>query len=188
MIMFIGGQSSGKSVMAEAWAEGLSAERLYLALCQPADDEMRERVARHRARRGAGWRCVEESLEPLAALELFLKEHPSFQGPVLIESLDMLLNNLLGEKLNRDNILNRIESLLEGLGTLSLPCALISSECGLGILPPNPLARLYVDLLGIINQQAARLCENVILVSCGLPFPLKGALPFCKELSNAKIL
>lgn len=80
MISFIGGQRSGKSALAEAWAEKLSPKRLYLALCSPDDGKMRERGGRHRARQGAGCFCIEASLEPLALLKYIYHNIETLKG------------------------------------------------------------------------------------------------------------
>ena len=62
-IFFVGGTRSGKSGMAQRWAEAVAPQRLYLATCQAEDEEMNRRVARHQAMRGPGWHCLEEPLD-----------------------------------------------------------------------------------------------------------------------------
>lgn len=175
--MFVGGVRCGKSALAQAWAEKSAPAQLYLATCAPFDKEMRERIAIHRSKRGESWLCVEESSDPFLALEKFLQAHPLFLGAILLDSLDMLLNNLLAAGLAPDRIQENMTRLLERLAALPLPCAIVSAECGQGFIPLNPLARLYGDLLGSINQKAAAICDKVIQVCCGLPLVLKGSLP-----------
>jgi len=51
----------------------------------------------------------------------------------------------------------------------------VSEEVGGGIVPPDPLARRYVDLAGALNQRVAALCDRVVLVAAGLPLELKAA-------------
>jgi adenosylcobinamide kinase/adenosylcobinamide-phosphate guanylyltransferase len=51
---------------------------------------------------------------------------------------------------------------------------LVANEVGLGIVPDNALARLYRDLAGGLNQEMAKVCEQVIFVAAGLPLILKG--------------
>ena len=65
--LVLGGARAGKS----AFAEGLAAawdRRVYLATAVVTDDEMAERIALHRARRGEDWRTVEEPVELPAAV------------------------------------------------------------------------------------------------------------------------
>lgn len=175
--MFVGGVRCGKSALAQAWAEKAAPLQLYLATSVPSDREMAERIARHKGQRGKSWLCLEESRDPFAALEKFLGENPLFRGALLLDSLDMLLNNLLGAGLTPKEILENMDKLMEGLAALPLPCAIVSAECGQGFVPMNPLARLYGDLLGMVNQKSAAICDKVVLVSCGLPLVLKGSLP-----------
>ncbi len=176
MIMFSGGVRCGKSALAQAWAEKAAPVQLYLATCRPGDAEMRERISVHKAQRGKSWLCIEESINPLAAIYNFMNEHPDFNGALLLDSLDMLLNNLLCEDLSGKDVLKNMEELLRGLASLGLPCAIVSAECGRGFVPLSPLARLYGDLLGVINQKAAAMCSSVIQVFDGLPLVLKGSL------------
>ena len=56
--------------MAQRWAEAVAPQRLYLATCWAEDEEMARRVARHQDMRGAGWQCIEEPLNPAAALDV----------------------------------------------------------------------------------------------------------------------
>lgn len=176
MIMFAGGVRCGKSALAQAWAEKAASERVYIAVARPLDAEMEARIVLHKAQRGAGWRCIEESLRPLAALRAFLRENPGFNGAVLLDSLDMLLNNFLCENFSNEEVLSNMDGLLAGLAASGLPCAIVSAECGQGFVPQNPLARRFGDLLGLVNQRAAKACGSVAQVLYGLPLVLKGGL------------
>jgi len=65
-----GGARSGKSAFAQQLAEKAPGPRAYLATAEALDDEMKARIARHRADRGPAWRTtVEEPLEVGPALE-----------------------------------------------------------------------------------------------------------------------
>ncbi|OYX91267.1 MAG: bifunctional adenosylcobinamide kinase/adenosylcobinamide-phosphate guanylyltransferase, partial [Novosphingobium sp. 35-62-5] len=58
-LLVLGGARSGKSRYAQGRAEALAGELIYLASAQAFDDEMRERIALHRADRGPRWSTVE---------------------------------------------------------------------------------------------------------------------------------
>src|SRR5690606_22789860 len=68
LVLFTGGARSGKSTRAEQYASRLDGSVLYLATAEAHDDEMRARIAAHRARRPASWTTREEPLKVAAAL------------------------------------------------------------------------------------------------------------------------
>ncbi len=63
-----GGARSGKSRFAERLATGTGREVVYLATMEPLDDELRDRVAQHRAVRPSSWQTIEAPRDPIAAL------------------------------------------------------------------------------------------------------------------------
>src|SRR5579864_4455762 len=83
LTLVLGGARSGKSRHAEALIEAASPAALYLATAQALDDEMAERIRRHRARRGRRWTTREEPLELAAALA----EEARPERPVLVDCL-----------------------------------------------------------------------------------------------------
>lgn len=176
-ILFTGGSRCGKSKLAQAWAEAAADERLLLATCHPADPEMSARIAAHKKSRDDSWNCLEEPLEPLGSLNLFRAQQPAFSGSLLIDSIGMWLANLMAQNVTAREILRRARLLADSLDAIELPCALVTEECGLGFMAPNPVARKYGDLLGLTNQILAQKAHSVIFVACGLPLALKGSVP-----------
>jgi len=51
----------------------------------------------------------------------------------------------------------------------------VSNEVGLGIVPADPLSRLYRDVLGRANQTVAAAATRVYLVVAGLALELRSA-------------
>ncbi|EKD37791.1 MAG: hypothetical protein ACD_75C00993G0002 [uncultured bacterium] len=176
LILITGGARSGKSSFALTLAESISAKRLFVATCPSLDQEMSERVKRHRdERRGRGWATVERPTEIAA---LFADDVAGFEV-VLIDCLTLWVNNLLftapdgGESIDDFRIGELCEEWLLQAEKYEGTVICVTNEVGLGIVPDNPLARRYRDLIGTCNQIIGRKAEEVVLVSCGIPLYLK---------------
>jgi adenosylcobinamide kinase/adenosylcobinamide-phosphate guanylyltransferase len=163
--LVLGGARAGKSRFAEELIESTRRPALYLATAEPHDDEMRVRIAAHRARRGTGWTTIEE---PLELVNILLAEGTR---PVLLDCLTLWLSNLMGAK--RD-IGFEIERLLAVLPKAQTPVVTVANEVGLGIVPDNAMAREFRDHAGRLNQGIARLAQRVVFMAAGLPLALKG--------------
>ena len=135
----------------------------YVATAEPLDQEMRERIAHHRGRRGAGWVTVEA---PLGLADAIAEQ----KGPVLVDCLTLWLSNLF--RAGRD-IAREETRLLATLETTPLPIVLVSNEVGLGIVPDNQLAREFRDAQGRLNQRVAEIADHVVFMAAGLPLILK---------------
>jgi adenosylcobinamide kinase/adenosylcobinamide-phosphate guanylyltransferase len=64
-------------------------------------------------------------------------------------------------------------ALIDVLPQLPGRVLLVSNEVGWGIVPMQPLSRLFADEQGRLNQRVAAVCERVTLVAAGLPLELK---------------
>lgn len=165
LTLILGGARSGKSARAEALLAG-AAGKVYVATGQAFDAEMAERIAAHRARRGAGWETVEEPLDLPGVLGR------DFGGrPVLVDCLTLWLSNLLLAGADTDAA---AEALDAALAAAPGPVVLVSNEVGLSIVPENALARRFRDAAGRLNQRVAARCDRVEFIAAGLPLVLKG--------------
>jgi len=175
LILITGGSRSGKSAFAQQLAEEVKGSRLFVATCPETDPEMSERIRRHRQdRQGRGWRSVEEPLQLIQCLA----DNPS-EATVLIDCLTLWVNNVMfeAEKQQQNISEDDVAGLAGQLGRAALcyqgTVIMVTNEVGLGIVPDNPMARLYRDLVGRCNQVIARHAEQVFLVSCGIPLQIK---------------
>ena len=169
----MGGAASGKSAYAERMALAICDRPFYIATSQAWDEEMRHRIARHKARRGPQWTTIEEPL----ALEDALGEADRPGGVVLVDCLTLWVTNQMVSDADDDQINRRFEELRRLLPLLKGRALLVSNEVGLGIVPENPMARRFRDLTGSLHQSLAQACNNVIMVAAGLPLALKGSAP-----------
>lgn len=164
--LVLGGARSGKSAFAEQLV-GASEKPIYFATAEALDEEMIERIRRHRARRAARWITVEEPLE----LVSLLSQHVSPQSAVLVDCLTVWLGNLIHAGRNIDNETN---ALVELLPTLGGGVVFVSNEVGMGIVPENKMARDFRDQAGRLHQALAARADSVYLVVAGIATTLKG--------------
>lgn len=166
-VLVLGGARSGKS----AFAEGLVAEtglsRHYIATGRAWDEEMRQRIAKHREDRGKGWETHEE---PLALAER-IADVAREDRAVLIDCLTLWVTNLMLEE--RD-IAQEFEGLLRAVKDAPGRLVFVSNEVGLGIVPENRMAREFRDHAGRLHQKVAALVPEVYFVAAGLPLKMKG--------------
>jgi adenosylcobinamide kinase / adenosylcobinamide-phosphate guanylyltransferase len=164
-----GGARSGKSRLAERLVTATGRPRRYIATAEAWDDEMRDRIARHRTDRGPHWTTVEA---PLALPAALAAAHPD--EVVLIDCATLWLTNHL---LADHDLDAESAHLVRALTTCPAPVVLVSNEVGWGIVPDNALSRRFRDAQGRLNQQIAAQATLVIVVMSGLPIVLKGDRP-----------
>jgi adenosylcobinamide kinase/adenosylcobinamide-phosphate guanylyltransferase len=166
IVLITGGARSGKSEHAEARTRAFGGPPVYIATAEAWDDEMRARIALHRARRGPEWGMIEAPLDLCAALAA-----SDGVGPRLVDCLTLWLSNLMAAGRDWQPEADRLS---QALAVQQAPVVLVTNEVGLGIVPDNALARAFRDAQGLLNRQiAAQACE-VALVVAGLPLMLKG--------------
>ena len=176
IILITGGARSGKSSYALERAEAISSNRLFVATCPKIDSEMSERVRRHQEERnGRGWITVENEIN----LDAVFKERTAGIDVVLIDCITLWVNNILfahdseGFVVDDHFISELCSEWLETTKHFTGTVICVTNEVGLGIVPDNPLARRYRDLVGTCNQLIGRNASEVVLVSCGIPLLLK---------------
>ncbi len=151
--LILGGARSGKTIHALQMAEAAGRGLVMIATAEALDDEMADRIARHRAERGPAWRTLEAPLDLTGALA---ETQPG--DAVVVDCLTLWVSNLMHAGLE-----------VERAGE-----ALISNEVGLGIVPANALARRFRDEAGRLNQRIAAAADKVVFIAAGLPLVLKG--------------
>lgn len=165
IIFILGGARSGKSSFAESRMEALPGPWIYIATAQALDDEMRARIAMHRAGRDTRWRTVEAPHELAAALA----DAPEGSS-VLVDCLTLWLTNRL---LADVDVVSERARLIAALAARRAPTIVVSNEVGLGIVPDNALARRFRDEVGFLHQAVAAIATEAYFMVAGLSIRAK---------------
>jgi adenosylcobinamide kinase/adenosylcobinamide-phosphate guanylyltransferase len=190
--LLIGGARSGKSALALRWANERSADVCMLVTGTESDPEMAERIAAHRRERPAHWRVREEPVH----LGRTLQEEGTTltQGPapasssnagrlLLVDCLTLWISNCLWppapviEANDYATWHRERDAFLEALSACTSDVIIVTNEVGTGIVPNNAASRIFRDEQGWLNQAVAAICDEVFLVTAGLPLCLKSSQP-----------
>ena len=169
LTLVLGGAASGKSAFAENLVQGAGLRQTYIATAQVYDDEMADKVARHRDQRGDQWTTIEEPINIADALAT-----AGAGDVVLIDCATLWLTNLI---LGGHDVTAKTQALLAAIDTCPAPVVIVSNEVGQGIVPDNALSRQFRNAQGRLNQDIAAKAGLVVAVMAGLPLALKGRLP-----------
>jgi adenosylcobinamide kinase/adenosylcobinamide-phosphate guanylyltransferase len=180
--LILGGQKSGKSRRAEFLARDwlLQAphhKAVLIATAQPWDEEMQQRIARHkqdRAERVPNLTTVEEPLQ-LAQTIQRLSQSDTL---LVVDCLTLWLTNMLmpvdvENKPTAVNFIDYAAMLSVAISKSTGPIVIVSNEIGLGVIPMGRDVRAFVDALGKLNQDIAQVCDKVTFMAAGLPLSLK---------------
>lgn len=186
VMLILGGARSGKSTFAERLAMQSGRRVAYIATATAGDDDMRDRIARHRAARPDHWRTIEEPLYLARAIQ----EAAAVADVLILDCLTLWLSNWLLERGDHSSstcedsggsadyqaeVLHELDTLFQSVACQDTDkvLLLVSNEVGLGVVPPYVLGRIYRDVLGIANQRVAGYAERVYLMIAGLGVDIK---------------
>ena len=171
LTLLLGGARSGKSALAARLAAHWDGPVTVVVTGEARDDEMAERIRRHRAERPAAWHTVEAPRE----LEATLAGTPA-EAFVLLDCLTMWVSNLLEQGLTDEQVMARARSAAAAAATRAAPTVAVSNEVGAGIVPGDALSRRYRDLLGEVNAVWAAAADHALLLVAGRAVPLSDPL------------
>jgi adenosylcobinamide kinase/adenosylcobinamide-phosphate guanylyltransferase len=167
LTLLLGGARSGKSALAERLAAGFTGPVAVVVTGEARDPEMAERIQRHRARRPGHWRTVEAPRE----LGPALAELPD-STLVVLDCLTLWVSNLMERGLTDDQVAELARTVAATAAARAAPTVAVSNEVGSGIVPGEPLARRYRDLLGQVNTAWAQAADQALLLVAGRAVPL----------------
>lgn len=177
IILITGGQRSGKSVFAENMALSLSANPVYIATAHIWDDEFRQRVDKHKERRGPQWENIEE--------EKFLGSINILNKVAVIDCLTLWSTNFFFEDNNNNGATNdnkepnvgltleKLKNEFDKFTAQEATFIFVTNEIGSGGVSGNAVQRHFTDLLGWFNQYVASKADDVYLTVSGIPVKIK---------------
>ncbi len=168
--LVIGGCRSGKSRHALQLAERISGnQKIFIATCDPKDNEMLDRVRRHQAERKPPWQTVEAPLN----ITNTIREIRTKADVILIDCLTLWTSNILLARPETGDLESWATDLDSTLKLDGCPIIMVTNEVGTGIVPENRLARRFRDMTGFLNQRIAGCCDQVIWMVAGIPVTIK---------------
>lgn len=182
--LVLGGTRSGKSERGEQLARASGRRVAYLACADAGDPAMRERIARHRARRPDGWQTIEVGDDLSGAVAgvdraacLLLDGLGTWIAGVL-HRLGALApappEAVIGAA--RARVRDAVDALV-ARGRSSAPTIVVAEQAGEGLLPADQGSRLWLDLLGDAVRRLADGAAGTELVVAGRVLPLGSSPP-----------
>ncbi len=183
VVLVTGGARSGKSYFAEEICKNIGERVSYLATSEAFDQEMKDRVEKHKKQRPGSWKTY-EAYKNLVDL---IPDMAQNSDTIILDCLTVMTNNLVyHSKLDIDTstqleidalekkIQEELVSFILATKYNKLNLIMVTNELGMGIVPDNKISRVYRDIIGRINQVAARYSDEVYFVVSGISQKIKG--------------
>lgn len=168
LTVLLGGARSGKSTLAVRLGRAHPGPVVYVATSPriAGDDDLAARVSAHRAERPASWSTVETETDLTGALQA------AGTALVIVDCVTTWVGNLVHHGHAEPDVLAAVDAAIAAATGRGAPTVVVSNEVGLGIVPDNPLARTYRDLLGRANQRWVAAADRALLMVAGRALPL----------------
>lgn len=168
MTLLTGGARAGKSTVATLLASESGLPVVFIATAEALDDEMADRIVRHRAQRPPGWTTIEEPLDIAGALA-----GTDADSAVVVDCLTLWVSNLLLAGRDESDIEKLAESVADLAAQRPGPTIVVTNEVGSGVHPSSDLGRRYRDILGRVNTIWAEHATDAMLVVAGRTLALE---------------
>lgn len=166
--LILGGARSGKSRYAVS-LQPARARVAFVATATAGDADMAARIARHQAERPGSWRTVEAP----EALVATLRGLSGRVDGVIVDCLTVWVANLLLRRDADQAILDQADALATFIAQTAYDLTIVSNEVGEGVHPETADGLRFRDLLGVVNQRVAAVCQRLTLMVAGVPLAIK---------------
>ena len=168
--LITGGVKSGKSDYALELGREHGSQHAFIATATAGDDEMRLKIAAHKACRSGRWQTYEEPFAIASVLQRIGHDYTA----VIIDCMTLWVSNLLTlRNLADDEIEAAFSGLIEALNHAACQVIIVTNEVGLGVMPADRLARRYQNQLGAVNRRIAGVSDSVYMMISGIPVKIK---------------
>jgi adenosyl cobinamide kinase/adenosyl cobinamide phosphate guanylyltransferase len=174
LVVILGGTRSGKSRFGRDRAAVLAGDGgsvVYLGTIAAGhgDEELDERVRRHRLDRPAEWGTIEVGRDLAGAIR---SVEPG--TTILLDGLTLWMSLVFGDEPGPiDDVLDGpFGDVLAAIAEHDGPVIVVSDEIGLGMVPLEPLSRAFRDLLGIAHQRLVARSDEAWFMVAGRPLAL----------------
>lgn len=161
LTVLLGGARSGKSALAVRWGRAYGGPVTVVATAEAGDDEMRARIAAHRAERPPGWTIVEEPRDLRGALR-----SADDEAMVIVDCLTLWVATVMADD-DDATVLSTAGALAAAAAGRPAPTVVVSNEVGQGIVPVGAATRRYRDLLGGVNAAVVAQAAHAWLMVAG---------------------
>jgi len=159
--LLLGGARSGKSALAVELGRRHEGAVVFVATCTPSDEDLGERIARHRSTR-PDWPTIEEPVELATAVVKVDRD-----ALLIVDCLTLWVSNLMLRGDDEAAVTGAAGQVAGALLDRRGPAVVVSNEVGLGVHPERELGRRYRDLLGRANQIVAAAADTTLFVVAG---------------------
>lgn len=161
-MLLLGGARAGKSELAQRLAAADGRPVTLVATATAGDEDMRRRIARHRADRPAGWVTIEEPLELAGAIAGADPAHI-----VMVDCLTLWTANLMLAGVDAGAIRGRADRVVEAARARTAGVIAVTNEVGMGVVPATGLGAGFREAHGWVNRAWSMAADRALLVVAG---------------------
>ena len=178
--LIIGGSGSGKSAYAESYVleQAKDLPKYYIATMQIYDAEGEQKVERHRRlRAGKGFVTIEQPTDIAGAVDkIMVYDAGAYYGVALLECMSNLVANEMfsGKAMpETDVVVQRIVQEIKKLSKQLHHLVIVSNNVFEDGIAYDESTLRYIEALGRINTELARIADHVVEVVVGIPITVK---------------